>query len=87
VLTLVEVDPGRVVAGTMSPAGLVAQDISAVGQMRETCPHCPGVPLQLVLRMNHVIHPHLFCRHCTRCFDAFFPDGRSALKFAGLPLD
>ncbi len=86
-LTLVEVDASLVVEGVMSPAGLVAQDVTAVGQMRETCPNCQGVPLQLVLRLNHVIYPHLFCRHCTRCFDAFFADGRPALKFAGMTLD
>lgn len=82
---LAELDPRQVVAGVRVAAGFVAADVFPVGQMRETCPYCTDVPLQLVLRANHVIRTHLFCEQCTRCFDAIDPDGNSALLFDKLP--
>ena len=85
-LTLVELDPREVVHGTRAAGGLVAPDVTLAGSMRETCPHCQ-VPLQLVLRYQHVIRSHLFCTHCTRCYDALHSDGHSALVFAGLSID
>jgi hypothetical protein len=53
--------------------------------MRETCPHCPGMALKLVLRRDHVIRPHLFCPQCTRCYDAIDANGVSALTFYEIP--
>lgn len=86
VLKLVELNPELVISGARAPGGLVAPDVTLAGTMRETCPHCQ-VPLQLVLRHKHVIRSHLFCAQCTRCFDALYVDGRSALAFAGLSID
>jgi hypothetical protein len=83
---LLEVPPQLVVDGELVDGGLLAQDVTPVGQMRETCPYCLDVPLQLVLRSDHVILPHLFCQRCTRCFEATDPDGRWALMFSGLPI-
>lgn len=85
-LKLVELDPQLVVSGTPAPGGLIAPDVTLAGTMRETCPRCQ-VPLQLALRHKHVIRSHLFCAQCTRCFDALYADGRSALAFAGLSID
>jgi hypothetical protein len=84
--SLAELDPRQVVAGVRVAAGFVAADVMPVGQMRETCPYCTDVPLQLVLRANHVIRTHLFCEQCTRCFDAIDPDGHSALLHSRLPI-
>ena len=85
-LILEELDPRWVVDGVAVNGALMAPDVQPVGKMRETCPHCPGQPLQLVLRYGPVIRSHLFCEHCTRCFDAKFADGSSALTTAGLPI-
>lgn len=82
--SLVELDPRQVVTGLMVADGLAAEDVMPVGQMRELCPHC-DVPLQLVLRANNVIRTHLFCEQCTRCFDAVYPGGGSALLYSRLP--
>jgi hypothetical protein len=84
--SLAELDPRQVVAGVPVPAGFAAADVFPVGQMRETCPYCTDVPLQLVLRANNVIRTHLFCEQCTRCFDAIDADGNSALLFGKLPI-
>ncbi|MDP2371349.1 hypothetical protein [Rhodoferax sp.] len=87
-LALVELDPRQVVNGVVVAAGFKADDVAAVGKMRETCPYCGGLPLQLVLRHAHVIRSHLVCKTCTRCFDAVYPDGSSALTIpAGLSID
>ena len=86
-LALVEVDPQAVVDGTVVDACFVADDVALAGKMREHCPYCGNVPLQLVLRYQHVIRSHLFCENCTRCFDAFYEDGSSALAFLGLSID
>jgi len=79
VLSLVELDPREVIDGVMTEAGFLAADVMPVGPMREACPHCPGVALQLVLRHRHVKRSHLFCRVCTRCYDALTGAGHSAL--------
>ena len=84
--SLFEVPPQLVVKGVVLEDVLLAEDVTPVGQMRETCPYCGGVPLQLVLRSDHVILPHLFCEQCTRCFEATYPDGRSALMFSRLAI-
>jgi len=78
-LSLVELDPREVVDGVMTEQGFLAPDVMPVGPMREACPHCPGVALQLVLRHRHVRRSHLFCRVCTRCYDALADTGQSAL--------
>ncbi|MBO9537758.1 hypothetical protein [Herbaspirillum sp.] len=78
-LSLVELDPREVVDGEMTEQGFLAADIVPVGPMREACPHCQGVALQLVLRHHHVKRSHLFCRVCTRCYDALDESGYSIL--------
>ncbi|MBP0599039.1 hypothetical protein J8I26_13030 [Herbaspirillum sp. LeCh32-8] len=78
-LSLVELDPREVVEGVMTEKGFLAADVVPVGPMREACPHCPGVALQLVLRHRHVKRSHLFCRVCTRCYDALNDGGHSVL--------
>jgi ribosomal protein S27AE len=82
---LVELAPQLVVAGKMVANGFQADDVTPVGDMRETCPNCTGLPLKLVLRRDHVIRPHLFCPQCTRCFDAIDAQGNSALAFYEMP--
>jgi hypothetical protein len=87
-LLLVELDPRSVVDGVRVASGFMGEDAPSVGMMRETCPYCGGLPLQLVLRQGHVIRSHLVCKACTRCFDAAYPDGSSALTVpAGLSID
>jgi hypothetical protein len=50
------------------------------GAMRETCPHCTGQHLRLILRQESVRIAHLLCQHCHACFDAHYADGRCALS-------
>jgi hypothetical protein len=76
-----EIDPREVVDGVLVSSGFLADDVVPVGKMREVCPYCVNSPLQLVLRHLHVKRSHLYCQQCTRCFEAFYPDGRSALTF------
>lgn len=76
---LKELNPEQVVDGEPVAAGLFSEDALMVGKMREKCPYCDDVPLQLVLRYRRVIRSHLYCEKCTRCFDAVYPDGSSAL--------
>lgn len=79
-LTLVELDPATIVCGEAFAAMYLAEDVRTCGEMRETCPHCKGVHLHLVLRQKDVRVAHLFCAGCTRCYDACFSDGASALN-------
>ena len=81
--TLVELDPQLVIEGELVVAGLLTDEVTPVGKMRETCPACSGVALQLVLPYPPVLRAHLYCPQCTRCFDALYPDGRSALLTPG----
>jgi hypothetical protein len=81
-LILVGLDPLHVVDGVPQEEGIYTEDIRTFGRMRETCPECEGVPLQLVLRQKRVRVEHLLCPQCTRCFSAFFSDGTSALSIA-----
>lgn len=83
---LVQVDPRHVVRGVRAAAGLVVKSVATVGKMREICPHC-NAPLQLVLRYKDVVRSHLYCEECTRCFDARYPDGRSALSLPAIPIE
>lgn len=87
VLALVELDPRVAVEGVLLDACFVADEVQLAGRMRERCPACSDVALQLVLRYQHVIRSHLYCQQCTRCFDARYPDGRSALSFLGVSID
>jgi hypothetical protein len=85
-ITLVQLDPRLVVRGVRSAGGLVVNEVTPVGQMREICPHCQ-TPLQLVLRYKDVIRSHLYCDDCTRCFDPRYPDGSSALALPAFPIE
>ena len=79
-VTLMELDPRDVVDGVLLENGMfLAPDPTPVGAMREVCPHCEGVALQLVLRRHHVKRSHLFCTQCTRCYDAVCEGGYSIL--------
>ena len=84
--SLVQIDPRLVVRGVRAAAGLIVKNVATVGKMRETCPHCQA-PLQLVLRYKDVIRSHLYCEECTRCFDARYPDGSSALTLPAIPIE
>jgi NAD-dependent dihydropyrimidine dehydrogenase PreA subunit len=79
-LMLVELDPAAIVDGVRCDEAYVTEDITTCGAVRETCPVCEGVHLQLVLRQKNVHVEHLLCPQCTRCFDACLPNGASALK-------
>lgn len=85
-LTLVQVDPRLVVRGVRSAVGLLVDDVTPVGNVREMCPHC-NKRLQLVLRDKDVIRSHLYCTECTRSFDARYPDGSSALTLPAFSID
>jgi len=85
--SLIDLDPQWVVDGERTGAGYRADDVVSSGAMREQCPACDGAPLQLVLRHARVIRTHLFCPHCTRCFDAVYPDGSSALMPLCAPIN
>jgi len=78
-LFLVEMDPQSVVDGVRYDDNYLAEDVTACGTMRETCPVCEEGHLQLVLRQKNVRVAHLFCIECTRCFGAFLSDGSPAL--------
>ena len=84
---LVDLDPQYVVDGERTGDGYWADDVVSSGAMRERCPSCAGAPLQLVLRHARVIRTHLFCTQCTRCFDAVYPDGSSALMPLCAPIN
>ncbi|MCU6433551.1 hypothetical protein LPB67_07135 [Undibacterium sp. Jales W-56] len=84
--TLIELDPRDVIDGVMLEQGYLSDDAQSSGKMREICPHCSGVQLQLILRFRHVKRAHLFCDCCTRCYDALYPDGSSALALGAVSL-
>jgi hypothetical protein len=77
--TLAELDPRDVIDGITLEDGYQAEDPISSGTMREVCPYCVAARLHLILRYKNVKRAHLFCIHCTRCFDALYPDGTSAL--------
>ena len=79
-LALVELDPRIVIDGERVSQGYQAQDARTFGAMREVCPECQDVNLQLVLRQERVKMAHLFCPQCTRCYSATYPDGSCALS-------
>lgn len=72
----------RLVLSTLDRARVFSQDAAKVrssGPVRETCPHCAGRHLLLVLRQDCVRLAHLFCDQCNTCFDAHYPNGKCAL--------
>lgn len=83
---LFPLDPRDIIDGQLTANGYLAEQVTNVGNMREHCPHCENVALQLVLRHKQVKRTHLYCPCCTRCFDALYPDGQSALLFAAFNL-
>jgi hypothetical protein len=85
--TLKQVAPWEVVDGVMLEQGYASEDAIPSGKMREVCPYCSNVPLALILRYRHVKRAHLFCENCTRCFDALYPDGTSALAVGAITLE
>jgi hypothetical protein len=85
--SLLELHPQMVMDGELLGKVFEADPVTPAGNTREQCPHCAGQSLQLVLREGRVIRPFLFCPQCTRCFDAVYPDGRSALMLWGLSID
>ena len=84
--TLTELDPRDVIDGEELNGHYLTPDSEPVGYMREHCPHCHSVSLQLLLRYGHVKRSHLFCKRCTRCYDALDANGYSALSAAALSL-
>jgi hypothetical protein len=84
--TLTQLAPWEVVDGVMLEQGYASEDATPAGKMREICPYCNNVPLDLILRYKHVKRAHLFCENCTRCFDALYPDGTSALALGAVCL-
>lgn len=86
-MVLVELDPQSVVKGVYAEDCLMADGASPIGRVREKCPHCGDVSLQLVLRYRSVIWSHFYCGKCMRCFDGLLSDGRSALNPMALAID
>ncbi|MBC3919528.1 hypothetical protein H8L32_18725 [Undibacterium sp. CY18W] len=84
--TLVQLDPRDVIEGIMIQEGYQSEDAPSAGSMREHCPYCSGVQLQLILRYKFVKRSHLLCTSCTRCYDALYPDGTSALALGAMSL-
>lgn len=83
--SLVELDPHLVLAVSAPDSGIMAQeDAVSAGRMRELCPYCGDVPLQLALLSKHVTRPHLYCDKCTRCFDAVYSDGSPVFTFKAI---
>ena len=79
-LILIQLDPMEIIDGVQTDDGYLTDDINTFGEMREKCPACTDVHLKLVLRQKRVRRSHMFCDHCTRCFDAYYPNGVSALS-------
>ena len=76
-LVLSELNPHSVVDafdGSEAPIAL-----TTFGTVREACPKCQHHQLRLVLRQSNVRSAHLFCDNCESCFDAHYPNGKSAL--------
>lgn len=84
--SLRELDPHLVLAESVPDSGIMVQeDTVSAGRMRELCPYCGDIPLQLALRSKHVIRPHLYCDKCTRCFDAIYSDGSPVFTSKEMP--
>lgn len=74
-LFLRELDPADVFDEEDTPA----LPLLSFGTVRETCPHCEGQHLRLILRQETVRLAHLLCENCQACFDARYANGRCAL--------
>lgn len=85
--TLKQLAPWDVADRVMLEEGYASEDATPSGKMREVCPYCSNVPLALILRYRHIKRSHLFCENCTRCFDALYPDGTSALAVGAVLLE
>ena len=77
-------DEARLVLSTLDRTRVFSSDaaqsaVRSSGQVRETCPHCTGRHLLLVLRQDCVRLAHLFCDQCNTCFDAHYSNGKCAL--------
>jgi hypothetical protein len=79
-LSLVELDPASVMEEARLGDPDWAHDIVTSGELRETCPECPGHRLQLVPQQKGVKRTCLFCDQCHRYFDACHADGRAAFS-------
>ncbi len=55
-------------------------EIVTSGKMRETCPKCKDVHLQLILRQENIKTAYLLCPTCSSCFDVQYSDRASALS-------
>lgn len=77
-----ELDRSAIIDNMLIDKKYLCEEIRSAGDMREICPECKDVHLQLVLRQKNVRLAHLFCGKCFRCFDACYPDGCSALSLA-----
>lgn len=77
-LILSELDPMAVVDHLDDDA--TPLHLTTFGTVREICPKCQRTQLRLVLRQACVRNAHLFCEECASCFDAHYPDGKSALS-------
>ncbi|MFZ6771539.1 hypothetical protein ACO0LB_02365 [Undibacterium sp. SXout7W] len=84
--TLIELTQEEVIDPVMLDHGYHSEDAVSVGDMREHCPGCSGVALQLILRYKFVKRSHLFCPCCGRSYDARYPDGTSALAIGAMSL-
>lgn len=77
--SLVELNPQLVLNDAVLESGIMTEgDVACGGRMRELCPYCGDIPLQLALRSKHVVRTHLYCDKCSRCFDALYSDGSPA---------
>jgi DNA-directed RNA polymerase subunit M/transcription elongation factor TFIIS len=77
--SLIEIDRSSAVDSVRLDDGYETDGVFASGEMREVCPQCQANHLKLVLRQKRVRYAHLFCECCSKCFDARYPDGSSAL--------
>ena len=77
VLTFTELDPLSVIDDDNAPDQPC--ELITFGDTREYCPACQTKHLKLVLRQRNVRLAHMFCPACERCFDAHYPNGKSAL--------
>lgn len=75
-----QLDPCCIMNGTVTNFGYATPNFVVAGETRETCPECETTHLKLVLLQPGVKRTHLFCTTCTRCFDACYADGSSALE-------
>jgi hypothetical protein len=81
-LFLVELAPTSIIEGAVIDRFFLEKEATPMGKMRELCPICKDVNLQLILRQGRIKQAHLFCSKCARCYDAHYADGSNALSLA-----